>query len=191
MAKNQLLKCLPGSLLALSLVVAASGQNASRPVVAEASGQYSNGLLEMSVGPVKESTDAPGGWRGGVLAITLKDVSLSQPVDVIEWDPEAQYECEVLDAAGKPVPLTAEGEKLRDSRHNRLLVRSKLQIVRLNPGEQFTTQLDIARLFQIRPKAMYVVKVRRSAGLPDRGQSGRRIEQELSRTWVIPGSEGR
>ena len=100
-------------LLALAGVLAAYGQDQAKPAADGENGHYSNGLLEMSIGEVKETPDTPGPVRSGLPAITLKDVSISQSTNVLEWDHEAQYECEVLDPAGKPAPLTAKGEKLR------------------------------------------------------------------------------
>jgi len=128
-------------------------------------------------------------WRGGFVAITFTNVSQTEVVNVAEWDVEAQHEVEVTDAAGKPVPLSADGEKLAASRHDRLGYRVSSVTMTLRPGEQFTDTIDVARLFQIRPGVPYTIRVRRSAGLPTYDRSGRKIEQELSRTLVITGHE--
>lgn len=186
------------SLLLLGLIASASAQEKEQLRQGDGGDHPSNGMLEMSVSypqptprEVKEMEITGKRWRGGLLAITLKNISHTEIVNVTDSDLEAQYEFEVWDIEGKSVPLTAAGEKLRVNRLDRLAIHLSTESKTLHPGEQYTIRIDISRLFQIKSQQMYTVRIRRTDGLPNRTQDGQKLDRELNRTWVITGHEDR
>ena len=178
----------------LTIPAAIISQQQSTPSVPRAPDHYNNGLLEISVAHgepnlrERKEMEANGRlWHGARLAITIKNVS-DENVLVAQTS-VAQYEFEVFNSAGVPVPLTPAGERARATRRTHLRNPTSAYSAMLQPGEKVTEVLDISRFFQIFPGEAYTVRVRRSDGLPDHRRNGEKIEPELSTTFAITGHE--
>ncbi len=185
-------------LLALATigVVAAQDMRPLRP--ANEPEHPSNGILEISLShsfpgeaEVRQRAGGSAGWRGGVIAVTMRNVSRGEDVVILDSDAMAQYEIEVWDVGGNPVPLTPAGEANQKGRRDRLGFATNRETKTLAPGEAFTIRLNVSILFQIKPDNVYRVRVRRSDGLPDHDRAGNKIAAELSQYWSIAGNEDR
>jgi len=176
---------------------------AGRQVRAQATGiettadHPSNGIVEIVATPIAEPTHGPRAltdppevflpWRG-LLDVAIRNVSRKM-VTLDEGTWTRNYIVEVLDSSGKPVPLTDEGKNLADVASR---PRDPLDYVgpahrlKLTPGQESTTKMDVAQIFQVAPGTAYKIKIRRSAFLPTVDENGKPLAQrELSCTVTI------
>ncbi len=160
--------------------------------------KYSSGVLQMSI--IKaDSKDPrvanlrPGAiWHKWEFIVLLKTVS-SRPVTFIETAPECDYAIEVLDSSGKPAALTLAGERLPRTDEERVqCLTVSIHRETLQPGQEYTEDIDLGRLFRLDPGQTYTVRLRRSRGFPAKGPDGRPVDPELIRSLkVAPSSDDR
>lgn len=159
----------------------------------------SNGVVEIVVATAAEAvhephalTDPPKAyvpWRG-LLNVTIRNVSNGvASVDEATWTNE--YAVEVVDSSGKPVPLTDRGKSMADAAskprdpHGYTGPAAR---VRLTPGQEINTKMDVSQIYQVAPGTAYTIKIRRTSGLPAADEYGKPLAQrELSCTVTIDG----
>ena len=157
----------------------------------------SNSLFEMKLSPIfpqvraAPSSDPDRMFEGGVwngeVAVTIKNISRSKLrlVRRIWW---WQYSVEVLDSDNKPVPLTPYGEGQFPVRQQHSM-SGPVSLTDLEPSQEFTEELDLATIFQIKRGGTFTIKVRRSRDLPQVDFTGTPL-RELSVTLVVKGGPG-
>jgi hypothetical protein len=184
--------------VALMLLTVAGTRIKSQTPDAEAAADHpSNGVVEIVATPTAEPTHGPRAltdppevflpWRG-LLNVAIRNVSHKiVTVDEVMWTRE--YVVEVLDASGKPAPLTDRGKSLayaasqpRDP-HG---YPGPAARVKLTPGQEANTKMDVSQVFQVAPGTAYKIRIRRSAFLPTVDEYGTPLSQrELSCTVTI------
>jgi hypothetical protein len=151
----------------------------------------SNGVLEMSLRPIfpevatgdPERPPVVGAWQG-IIEVTIKNISALR-VRCTRRNWYFQYDLQVLDSEGNPVPLTDFGRQWFSAPGARPAGHSvSVSVTDLEPSEQFTDRLNLASAFQLRPGGTYTVKLRRSRDLPPVDAMGRPLP-ELSATVII------
>jgi hypothetical protein len=127
---------------------------------------------------------------GGVVAVTIKNTS-SGVVRCTRRSWLLQYAVQVFDSEGKPVPLTPFGEKayagITEGPH--IGYSGPISLTDLEPAQEFTDQLDLASVFQLKPGGTFTVRIKRSRDLPQTDSSGRTL-RELSATLIVKGGPG-
>ena len=152
----------------------------------------SNGTLEISIEPVlrpqplRRSSDPPmDAFWDGLIKIHLKNISASS-VHLVHTS--LDNEVIVLDSSGEAVPMTDYGKKVLEAQRLGPAYSGPVSTFDVEPGREFVFIQDLAQRFQIQPGEAYIVKLRRSKGLPMRDASGWPLgyRREVSTTLSIP-----
>ena len=154
----------------------------AEPAAAAMGPAASNAILEMTIKayPPREEKI----WTARIM-IVLKNVS-DHPVTIWGGSPEWEYEIEVTDAYGNPVPRTERGERLPKSDEERKRNPFGGHASITEPGDEHTDRVDLAESFEMHRGGTYLVKVRRSHGLPVADNAGRPLTpQVLTQSFEI------
>ncbi len=177
----------------------ARGQTAGAAERAEtpAEDHPSNGVVELIVTPAPAPPHRPHKlgdppeiyalWEG-LLNVRVRNVSLG-PARVDETDWLFEYTIQVLDASGRPVPMTERGKSRAEEAsrpRNPYGYYGPASAFSLAPGEDVYGQLDISKIYQVQPGKPYTIKLKRTSGLPTVDEYGKPVQRrELSCTVVI------
>lgn len=142
-------------ILILAVPSSIQGQKLQEKKSSSAVWGKSSGGFQLSVWAKKESFshDEPI-WTH----ISLKNV-FSKTVMIEQTDPWYDYSIEIQDEAGKKVPLTEEGKKLKSKAKDDLVVRH--MPIYLAHGEVVNDRLMINSIFDMKTGGTYSVTVRR------------------------------
>jgi DNA polymerase III delta subunit len=92
---------------------------------------------------------------------SLKNVS-KEDIRLIESNVLRDYRILVADQYGKPVPLTQEGE-----RAFQVSFFSSRRLVVLRPGEELKREINLASLYDLKPRNIYIINLERQIATPN------------------------
>jgi hypothetical protein len=161
---------------------------------ASAVDQCSNEALKLSLravrtpGPLHRMSDPePIAVWDGLIEIRLKNIS-SLVVHLEELATDWEFEVTLLDASGKPAPMTDYGKKLTPGKvppGGQYI--GVISAVDLPPAGELTFQMYVSRIYKIEPGRAYTISFSREAGLPKVDQVGKAVKRPgLSCSLAIP-----
>lgn len=144
-----------------------------------------NGLLQISVTQDGNASQVSSNERRpGRLVIKIKNISPAQ-LFIEDTMPELDFPLNVIDEAGQPVSLTEEAKKYAFLRDPVGYIHvGRIRSVKLYPDEIYEKEIDVSRLYELKPGHTYTVRVKTALG-PSRDHARHAVDRNLSKTVTL------